>query len=98
MGIIDEKASGALSSVLQSLPDIMNVVLFEKVKTTTVLEIAKDSRLTFYDASYIAMAKDRNEPLVTEDVHLAKAASKMGMRTYTTTHLFGSESTKNAQG
>jgi len=45
----------------------------------TLLEIAKiaaKERITFYDASYVAMAKIRKLALATEDSKLAKVASK----------------------
>jgi predicted nucleic acid-binding protein len=40
-----------------------------------VAEVAEKERITFYDASYITVAKVRNLTLVTEDTRLAKAAS-----------------------
>jgi predicted nucleic acid-binding protein len=39
-------------------------------------EVAQKERMTFYDASYIVVAKTHDLTLVTEDTHLAKAASK----------------------
>ena len=41
-----------------------------------VAEVAEKERITFYDASYVITAKVQNLTLVTEDVHLAKTASK----------------------
>jgi len=41
-----------------------------------VAAVATREKITFYDASYITMAKIHNLTLVTEDKELAKAASK----------------------
>ena len=41
-----------------------------------VAEVAEKERITFYDASYVVVAKVHDLTLVTEDRHLAKAASK----------------------
>lgn len=41
-----------------------------------VAEVAEKERITFYDASYVVIAKVHDLTLVTEDAHLAKAASK----------------------
>jgi len=82
MGIIDQKASVALSQILQSLPDVMNVKSFETLKADKIQEIAKQSDLTFYDASYIALANSTDdEALTTDDSSVAKAARKMGIKT-----------------
>src|SRR3990170_2841734 len=40
-----------------------------------VAEVAEKERITFYDASYVMIAKVQNLTLVTEDVRLAKVAS-----------------------
>jgi len=41
-----------------------------------VAEVAEKERITFYDASYVTIAKVQNLTLVTEDANLAEAASK----------------------
>jgi predicted nucleic acid-binding protein len=41
-----------------------------------VAEVAEKERITFHDASYVVIAKVQDLTLVTEDTHLAKAASK----------------------
>jgi len=41
-----------------------------------IAQIAAKERITFYDASYVAMAKIRKLALVTEDSKLSKIASK----------------------
>ena len=83
MGIIDQKASITLAQVLQSLPEIMNIVRFEEgLRANKILEIAKQLGRTFYDAAYLTLAKETNDALVTDDGSLAKAAAKIGIRTY----------------
>ena len=52
----------ALSVDAQDLPDVG--------------EVAEKERITFYDASYVTIAKVQNLTLVTVDTNLAKAASK----------------------
>jgi predicted nucleic acid-binding protein len=42
----------------------------------SVMSIAKDERTTFYDSSYIAIAKARALTLVTDDRRLSKVASR----------------------
>jgi predicted nucleic acid-binding protein len=49
-------------------------------------EIAAKEKMTFYDASYIALAKIRKLSLTTEDAKLAKAATKY-VKTRTTKEL-----------
>jgi predicted nucleic acid-binding protein len=82
MGILDQQASIALLEVLESLPDIMNVVSFNGLSPGEVLQTAKQLARTFYDASYATLSKNKGEVLVTDDGALAKAASKIGIRTY----------------
>ena len=57
MGIISENMSGVISQVVQSLHEIMNVVPFQKLKAGKVLQEAKRSGLTFYDASVLDPGK-----------------------------------------
>jgi predicted nucleic acid-binding protein len=88
MGIIDAKASLALAQILQSLSEILNVVSFEEdLRADKVLETAKLLGRTFHDAAYVTLAKDNNEALVTDDGPLAKAAAKLGLRTYSAANL-----------
>lgn len=41
-----------------------------------IIDIANRNKITFYDSSYIATAKENNEKLVTEDKKLRKKAEK----------------------
>ena len=48
----------------------------EPQKLSDVGRVAAEERITFYDASYIIVAKIKNLTLITEDGKLARAASK----------------------
>lgn len=90
MKIIDEKACLALSKVLENLPEIMDVANFRQLKPEDVFKIAENSGLTFYDASYIVLAQNTKEALVTNDGTLAKAACESGIAVYSATDYQGS--------
>src|SRR2546428_6806322 len=82
MEIIDQRASAAIAQVLQNLAGIMNVVPFGNLNAENVLKIARQARLTFYDASYIELAKSNKEALTTDDSPLDIAARRKGIKTY----------------
>ena len=44
--------------------------------------LAIDLNLTFYDASYLHIAKSRNIPLITEDKELLEKAKKIGVKAF----------------
>lgn len=48
----------------------------------SVQSIAIESKLTFYDSSYIYLAKRLNCPLATEDAELAERAGDLGITVY----------------
>jgi predicted nucleic acid-binding protein len=66
----------------ESLDLLRTIILRTKVLSVDaqdlpdVAEVAEKERITFYDASYVIIAKVQNLTLVTEDANLAKAASK----------------------
>lgn len=66
----------------ESLGLLRTIILRTKVLSVDasalpdVAEVAEKERITFYDASYIMIAKVQNLTLVTEDVRLAKVASR----------------------
>ncbi|MBO3763393.1 MAG: type II toxin-antitoxin system VapC family toxin [Candidatus Brockarchaeota archaeon] len=51
-------------------------IKFTKLDFSNTLQIAYKEGITFYDASYIATARNAEATLVTEDEKLKKAASK----------------------
>jgi len=61
-----------LRKVIQST----KILSVDAEKLPDVAEVAARERMTFYDASYIAMAKVHGVTLITEDSELTRAASK----------------------
>ncbi|MFP3233875.1 MAG: type II toxin-antitoxin system VapC family toxin [Sulfolobaceae archaeon] len=59
-----------LISFVSKVLDTMNL---EDVNSAEVVEIATDYGITFYDASYVRLARKLDLPLVTEDNKLMKA-------------------------
>ena len=67
----------SLMNVMTSLMDrIIIVIRVSELNLSEVLRKAVESRITFYDASYVIAARSRELILVTDDVKLAQAASK----------------------
>ncbi len=71
-------AQGAVS-IVETLKQatarhIIPTVTFESLDLAETLRIAQNERLTFYDASYIAVSRNRNAILVTDDKKLQLAA------------------------
>ena len=62
--------------VFVNLLEQMKELGLRDTSLASVMSIAKDERTTFYDSSYIAIAKDRTLTLVTDDRRLSKMASK----------------------
>lgn len=60
--------------LVRLVKQVLNImqVLEVSCHEEAVLEVAQNLRLTFYDASYIFHAQERNLTLVTEDEHLAQ--------------------------
>jgi predicted nucleic acid-binding protein len=52
------------------------ILAVEDQDLPVVAAVAETERITFYDASYATIAKAHSLTLVTEDIRLAKAASK----------------------
>ena len=79
-GRIDVAQSDHFLHLLGQLP--IAVVLDDD--ETGVLELARRSQLTIYDAAYLALAESRGLPLVTLDRKLAEAARTSGVRLFGT--------------
>jgi predicted nucleic acid-binding protein len=62
------------------------IVRVEAQDLPEVARIAAKEKITFYDASYVEVAKGQNLILITEDEKLAKAAAKYA-KTATTNDL-----------
>lgn len=75
---ITRKDSSDLLSTLHYLirRGIVNLVSVLEADLSEILEIAVRERITFYDASYVAIARRRNLTLATEDEELREKAAK----------------------
>jgi|BEDMetMinimDraft_2_1075160.scaffolds.fasta_scaffold05756_2 Predicted nucleic acid-binding protein, contains PIN domain len=59
---------------------LMDVKKLEKEDVIGVMQIALDLKLTFYDASYLYVAKSTDKILITNDSELLDKAKKVGMK------------------
>jgi predicted nucleic acid-binding protein len=48
---------------------------------TSIFRLSLETGLTFYDASYLHLARRDGKILITEDKKLSKASTEMGVRT-----------------
>ncbi len=48
---------------------------------TSIFRLSQDTGLTFYDASYLHLARRDGKILITENKKLSKASTEMGVRT-----------------
>lgn len=63
---------------LQLLGQLPIAVVLEQ-DHAAVVDLAREFRLTVYDAAYLALAKARDVPLVTLDRELLRAAQELGV-------------------
>jgi predicted nucleic acid-binding protein len=70
-----------LQQVLSSMTGINILVEPEDKYISRAFEIALKTGTTVYDALYIALAVEKNTPLVTLDEKQAKAAETLGVKT-----------------
>jgi len=73
--LTEDELDKVVNAILKSLASV------ESIKLSTsdfvgILEIARRERLTFYDSSYLYVAKDNNMTLVSEDGKLSRIAKK----------------------
>ena len=74
---LEEAISVAAALQELALKNVIQVVSFNKLDFSSTLELAHKEKLTFYDASYIAIAENKKATLVTDDGKLKKAAEKL---------------------
>jgi predicted nucleic acid-binding protein len=79
-----EKLLRAMFAILQAM-DIAFVENDEEA--TNILAHGCDLNITYYDSAYIEQASKTKKSLVTEDKKLAKAAERMGIKTFTSNSL-----------
>jgi predicted nucleic acid-binding protein len=66
----------SLASTTQQILALVERISIGSQDVVRTLELAENEGLTFYDASYLQAAIDRNLSLVTEDGKLRRAAKK----------------------
>jgi len=62
--------------LMASLIKFMKVWSISEIGTVTIQRIAIDTNITFYDASYIHLARKLNFPIATEDSDIISVAPK----------------------
>jgi len=76
-----EEAQKSLG-LMYALLERMQVAPIDSEIGSEVLEAACKFNLTFYDSAYLTEAKKTGKTLVTDDDKLAKAAEKLGVKTF----------------
>ena len=56
--------------------------LYEADSAQWIMNLAREHRLSFYDAAYLALAQAREAVLATGDIDLAEAAEDLGVRVF----------------
>ena len=69
-----ERSLGLLSALPISIADATTASAFGRV-----LSLAREQRLTVYDASYLELAMRQDLPLATEDRDLRRSAARVGV-------------------
>jgi predicted nucleic acid-binding protein len=63
-------------SVLDAVRTRVELAIFEPCQVRACLLLAKDEKLSIYDAAYLWLALSRKLPLLTHDAGLARAAAR----------------------
>jgi predicted nucleic acid-binding protein len=79
-GDILEPALSRLTHSLSVLGASIGVFPFRELDQGRVAKSSKQTSLTFYDSAYLSLAIESGQPLVTEDVALAREARRLGVR------------------
>jgi len=80
-----EKVARLLSSIFIIIRKMDLIRLEEEEHGTATLNVAGSLNITYYDASYLAAAREFRRTLVTDDEKLIVAAKKLGVRTVEST-------------
>lgn len=67
----------ALMDVMVDLVGWINMVSISDLDLIKIMKLAADRGITFYDAAYVVAAKLKRLTLITDDVKLTKAASRL---------------------
>jgi predicted nucleic acid-binding protein len=73
---IDGEEAASLLLLVEKLSKHMDVLGVSQLGLASVLGLAVQERISFYDAAYVHAAKERGLELVTDDARLKKVASK----------------------
>ena len=74
-GTLTQEELRKVAKVVKDVLDLMEPVSI-KCREEQILETAKDLKMTFYDASYVYYAKEKQVPLVTEDSSIIDKAKQ----------------------
>ncbi len=73
---LNEEDVNALINVAMNVANRIKVIQFSQLSFLDTMKVAFKDGITFYDATYIQVAKSRELTLVTDDATLASIASK----------------------
>ncbi len=76
--ILPTDRSARFMGIVRMLPIIVDEVQLERA-LGAILDIARATQLTAYDASYLELAQRRSLPLATKDGRLSAAARQLGV-------------------
>jgi len=79
--INQEEAKHLLRSLYAIVGQMELLSLEDEDEGNTILDLACNHSLTFYDSAYLAQASKSNKTLVTDDKKLSKAAERAGVKT-----------------
>jgi len=74
---LDAEEAASLLLVVAKLSKHMDVLGVSQLDLASVLGLAVQERISFYDAAYLHAAKERGLELITDDAKLKKVASKL---------------------
>jgi predicted nucleic acid-binding protein len=83
--INQEEAIRLLRSLYALVGQMELLSIGDEDEGNTILDLACNHSLTFYDSAYLAQASKFNKTLVTDDKNLSKAAEKAGVKTLNST-------------
>lgn len=80
-GLINVSEAVARAGQIVKILDLMKMVCVEADKDfKEVMELATKLKLTFYDTSYLQLAKSKKHTIVTEDEELYEKAKQIGVK------------------
>lgn len=77
----DELCDSEIDTAIDILDRLEHELVVETATGAVTMDVARESGLTFYDASYLAVARREELTLVTEDGALRDAAENFGVST-----------------